>query len=253
MNVVDIKQSESKKLTTKKILDQNIHFLDGPNSRGSELSAAIKTSLQLIRGFRKLHFVGPCISVFGSARFTEDHPYYKLAQDCGAGIANLGFTTMTGGGPGIMEAANRGAFEAGGRSVGCTIKLPHEQITNVYMHDFVSVDYFYVRKVLLIKYSYAFIVLPGGFGTLDELFETITLIQTGVLNNFPLVILGKEFFTDIQEFIQKMINEKTISEKDKELVLFTDDVNEAMDHISKYISSNYKIKKKPKRFWLLGE
>ncbi|MFZ1790821.1 MAG: TIGR00730 family Rossman fold protein [Saprospiraceae bacterium] len=236
-----------------KIIDQNTSFLDGPNGRGREFSMIFNTGRQLLRGFRKLHFVGPCISVFGSARFTEEHPYYALARNCGKGIADLGFTTMTGGGPGIMEAANRGAFEAGGRSVGCTIKLPKEQYTNPYMHDYVRVEYFFVRKVLLVKYSYAFIVCPGGFGTLDELFETLTLIQTGVLNNFPIVILGRHYFEDIQEFVAKMIREKTISTNDQQLILFTDDVDEAMNHISKYISNNYKIKSKPKRWWLLGE
>lgn len=244
----------SKTLTTgKPIIDQNTEFLDGPNSRGKELSMVFKTGMQLIKGFRKLHFVGPCISVFGSARFKEDHPDYQLARACGKAIAAMGLTTMTGGGPGVMEAANRGAFENGGRSVGCTIKLPHEQVTNPYMHDYVDVEFFFVRKVLLVKYSYAFVVLPGGFGTLDELFETLTLIQTGFLHSFPLVIMGTDYFEEINQFIDKMIVNGTISSNDRKLVLFTDSIEEMTEHISKYISINYKVIKKPTRWWLLGE
>ena len=237
----------------KAIIDQNTEFLEGPSSRGKEFFFILKTGLQMLKGFRKLHFVGPCISVFGSARFSESHASYQLAWECGRRIASMGFTTMTGGGPGVMEGANRGAYENGGKSVGCTIKLPHEQITNKFMHEYVEIDYFFVRKVLLVKYSYAFVVLPGGFGTLDELFETLTLIQTGFLQNFPLVIMGTEYYQDINEFVEKMIVNGTISPEDKKLLLFTDSVDEMSEHISKYISVNYKVSKKPKRWWLFGE
>ena len=159
-----------------KVIDSETQYLDGPNSRGSEFTFIFRVMMQLLKGFRKLHFVGPCITVFGSARTEECNEDYKLAMGVGKEIAKMGFTTMTGGGPGIMETANRGAFENGGFSVGCTIKLPEEQSFNKFMNKFVSLDYFFVRKVLLLKYSYAFIVMPGGFGTLDELFETATLI-----------------------------------------------------------------------------
>src|SRR5487761_2162353 len=153
-------------------------YLDGPKSRSYELKFAIKVFLQFIRGFRALHFVGPCITVFGSARFREDDAYYVAARDFGKRIAALGFTTLTGGGPGIMEAANRGAFESGGRSVGCNIVLPHEQKINPYVSKSVTFEHFFTRKVVMVKYSYAFIIMPGGFGTMDEFFETLTLIQT---------------------------------------------------------------------------
>ena len=134
--------------------------------------------MEFIRGFRTFHFCGPCITVFGSARIKEDNPYYKMTMDIGARLAKLGLTVMTGGGPGLMEAANRGAREAGGRSVGCNILLPQEQDPNPYMDKWMDFQFFFVRKVMLIKYSYGFIVMPGGVGTMDELFQALTLIQT---------------------------------------------------------------------------
>ncbi len=174
-----------------------------------------------------------------------------MARRIGTSLAEMGFAVMTGGGPGIMEAANRGAMEAGGQSIGCTIKLPKEQVSNPYMTRIVDFDYFFVRKVLLTKYSYAFIVMPGGYGTLDELFETLTLIQTGILHNFPVVIMDKSYYTDINELMQKMIREKTISHDDQHLVKFTDSVDEALKHIQSFIQKNYKVKYKAS--WLLGE
>src|SRR5258706_11253784 len=164
-----------------------VRFLEGPQRRLAELARAIRIFCEFIRGFRTLHFVGPCVTVFGSARFTEIHPYYRLARLTGAGLARLGFTVMTGGGPGIMEAANRGAKDAGGRSIGCNITLPQEQKPNAYLDKFVEFRYFFVRKVMLVKYSYAFIVMPGGYGTLDEVFETAVLVQTGKIRNFPII------------------------------------------------------------------
>ncbi|MGE0043535.1 MAG: TIGR00730 family Rossman fold protein, partial [Vicinamibacterales bacterium] len=153
-------------------------LLEGPHSRLQELTLLLRAGRDFLRGFRGLHFVGPCVTVFGSARFADDHPYYQLGREVGAAVARTGFTVMTGGGPGVMEAANRGAYESGGRSVGCNITLPHEQFPNRYLHRWVTCHYFFVRKVLLFKYSYAFVVLPGGLGTLDELCEARTLIQT---------------------------------------------------------------------------
>src|SRR6185436_6522026 len=160
-------------------------LLSGPRARLSELARVIRIAGEFLRGFRRLHFVGPCVTVFGSARFKEDHPYYTLARDIGRRLALAGATVMTGGGPGIMEAANRGAKEAGGYSIGCNIRLPLEQQPNPYLDRWVTFRYFFVRKVLLVKYSYAFVIMPGGFGTLDELFEAVTLIQTRKIESFP--------------------------------------------------------------------
>ena len=225
-------------------------YLDGPKSRGYELSFAWRVFKQFIKGFRTLHFVGPCITVFGSARFKEDHPYYIKAREFGQRIAQLGFTTMTGGGPGIMEAANRGAFESNGMSVGCNIQLPFEQKGNPYMQKSVTFEHFFVRKTLLIKYSYAFIIMPGGFGTMDELFETLTLVQTKSITQFPVVLFGKEYYQPLLENIEWMAAQGTIAKEDMNLVLVTDDVNEAMDHIRKYITTNYKVKPRRRKWWL---
>jgi uncharacterized protein (TIGR00730 family) len=157
---------------------------------------------------------------------------------------------MTGGGPGIMEAANRGAFENGGKSVGCNIQLPFEQKSNPYMHRFVTFEHFFVRKVLLVKYSYAFIFMPGGFGTMDELFETLTLVQTKSITQFPVVLYGTEYYKPLMENIQWMLEQGTISKEDLNLVLVTDSVDEAMEHIRHYISTNYKIKPRKRLRWL---
>lgn len=238
---------------TKAIIPPKEHvYLDGPKSRSYELGFAWRVFKQFLRGFRSLHFMGPCITVFGSARFKEDHPYYIQAREFGKRIAASGMTTMTGGGPGIMEAANRGAFENGGQSVGCNIQLPFEQVENPYLHKSVTFEHFFVRKVLLVKYSYAFIIMPGGFGTMDELFETLTLVQTKTINQFPIVLFGKEYFEPLMNTIREMEKAETISPGDMNLVLLTDSFDEAMDHISHYISSNYKVKPR-KRFWWLFE
>lgn len=227
-------------------------YLDGPKSRGYELSFAWRVFKQFIKGFRTLHFVGPCITVFGSARFKEGDTYYDKAREFGARIAELGFTTMTGGGPGVMEAANRGAYEKGGNSVGCNIVLPFEQKANPYMHRHITFEHFFVRKVLLVKYSYAFIILPGGFGTMDELFETLTLVQTKSISVFPIVLFGKEYFSELWDMFGHMAEKNTISKEDLSLVLLTDSVDEAMDHIHTYIKQNYVVKPR-KRFWWLFE
>src|SRR5215213_6967061 len=226
-------------------------YLEGPKSRGYELRFAWKVFLELITAIRTLHFVGPCVTVFGSARFKEDHQYYICAREFGKRIAETGFTTMTGGGPGIMEAANRGAFENNGMSIGCNIRLPFEQVANKYVHKSITFEHFFVRKTLLMKYSYAFVIMPGGFGTMDEFFETLTLIQTKTITTFPIVIFGKEFYTPLINVMHEMAAKGTISEEDMKLVLLTDDVGEAMDHITKYITTNYKIKPRSRLWWLL--
>jgi uncharacterized protein (TIGR00730 family) len=204
-------------------------FLAGRHSRAWELRRAVHILFEFIRGFRALHFLGPCVTVFGSARFREEHPYYQLAREMGSRLARAGFTVMTGGGPGIMEAANRGAKEAGGMSVGVNITLPHEQKPNDYLDRWIEFRYFFVRKVMLVKYSHAFVVMPGGFGTMDEVFETLTLMQTGKIEDFPLVLMGATYWRRLMEFIYaKMVNEGTISPQDLELVRLTDSPDEAM-------------------------
>lgn len=228
-------------------------YLEGPKGRTTEFIFTLRVMWEFIRGFRKLHFVGPCITIFGSARYTEGHPYYKQAYEAGKLVVREGFTVMTGGGPGIMEAANRGAFEAGGRSVGCNVVLPFEQIPNAYMHSSITIRYFFVRKVLLLKYSYAFIVLPGGWGTMDELFETLTLVQTGTIHNFPVVLIGKSYFQPLWDYIQFMVDQKTISAEDLKYILLTDDLEEAMAHIMKYIETHYVVKKRGKPLWWMLE
>ncbi len=224
-------------------------YLDGPKPRINELIFAWEVFTQFIKSFRFLHFIGPAVTVFGSARFSEGHPQYKAAMDIGKGIANLGFTTITGGGPGIMEAANRGAFENGGQSVGVNIKLPFEQHTNPYVHHSFTLNYFFIRKVMLVKYSYAFIIMPGGFGTMDEFFETLTLVQTKTINDFPIVLFGKEYFQPLLNYCQMMAEQGTISPEDMNLVLLTDDINDAMNHIRIYVMRNYTIKSRKKLWW----
>ncbi|HYU32531.1 MAG TPA: TIGR00730 family Rossman fold protein [Thermoanaerobaculia bacterium] len=208
------------------------HFLAGPHSRTSELGRLVRIGADFVRGFRALHFVGPCVTVFGSARFDETHRYYALARDVGQRLGRAGFTVLTGGGPGIMEAANRGARDVAAPSLGLNIILPKEQRPNPYLDRWVEFRYFFVRKVMLVKYSYAFVVLPGGFGTMDEVFECATLIQTGKIRNFPLVMMGTDYWEPLREFIShRMIEEKTILPADYERILFTDSVDEAMHHI----------------------
>ncbi len=231
-----------------------IRFLEGPQARGAELMRAFRIFWELIKGFRALHFVGPCVTVFGSARFAEDHPYYVQARECGKLLAKEGFSVMTGGGPGIMEAANRGAKDVGGRSVGCNIVLPHEQNPNPYLDKFIEFKYFFVRKVMLVKYSYAFVICPGGFGTLDELFETVTLIQTGKIRNFPLVLLGKSYWAPMMDFLKTMISARTISQGDYDRIHVTDDVEEAVRIVTHVATRHFGLSySKPKRRWWLGE
>src|SRR6059036_3645105 len=206
-------------------------FLEGARTRLAEFFTLLRVMRDFLRGFRALHFVGPCVTVFGSARIKRDDPHYELARKMGAAIARLGFTVMTGGGPGIMEAANRGAKGAGGRSVGCTIELPFEQASNAYLDHCVRLHYFFVRKTLLVKYSYAFVVMPGGAGTLDELFEAITLIQTGKIKNFPVVVMGTEYWRYLLKMLEKMAGEGMIDRSDLDLIFATDSVEEAIAHI----------------------
>ena len=207
-------------------------LLSGRRAGLSELWSALGIFAEFVRGFRKLQGLGPCVTVFGSARFDAEHRYYKLAREIGERSAKAGYTVMTGGGPGIMEAANRGAQDGGGRSIGCNIKLPEEQFPNSYLDTFVEFDHFFVRKVMLVKYSHAFVVMPGGFGTLDEIFETVTLIQTGKMKSFPIIAVGRDYWKYLQTFIlQTMVEEATISPGDLDLVTVTDSPEEAIELI----------------------
>ena len=227
-------------------------LLEGPHSRGRELWLVVRALRDFIEGFRTLHFVGPCVTVFGSARYDESHPYYTLAREVGRAVARLGFTVMTGGGPGLMEAANRGARDVGGRSVGCNIELPREQAPNRYLDRCVTSRYFFVRKVLLFKYSYAFIGLPGGLGTLDELFEALTLIQTRKIAHFPIVLLGTEYWLPVRQLLEHLADEGTIERVDLDLFLLTDSVSEAVEHIQEHAIERFGLTRRPIRpsFWL---
>ena len=208
----------------------NRRFLHGPRSRTTELFRALRIFGEFIRGFRALHFLGPCATVFGSARFPEGHSHYELARAMGRWLSEAGFVVMTGGGPGIMEAANRGAKEAGGRSIGLNIEIPTEQSPNAYLDRWLEFRYFFVRKVMLIKYSYAFVIMPGGFGTLDELFELGTLIQTGKIEPYPVVLMGREYWAPLVRMVQgTMVREGTIHPTDTLPALLTDHPDEAME------------------------
>jgi uncharacterized protein (TIGR00730 family) len=218
-------------------------FLSGPHSRLREFMFVVRVMKEFIRGFRVLHFVGPCITVFGSARFKEDHPHYDAARIVGARLADMGFTVMTGGGPGIMEAANRGAKEAGGTSIGLNIELPFEQHANPWLDVMVTFEHFFVRKVMLVKYSLGFVVMPGGFGTMDELFEAITLIQTKKIANFPIVLMGKEYYSELVDTIRnRMVQEGTISKGDLDLFLVTDSVDEMENFLRARVVKRFGLK-----------
>jgi uncharacterized protein (TIGR00730 family) len=215
-------------------------FLAGPDSRVSELRRVFRIAVEFIRGFRALHFEGPCVTVFGSARFGPEHRYYELARAVGEKLAQAGFTVMTGGGPGLMEAANRGAREAGGASLGCNIELPHEQRANPYVDRFLTFRYFFVRKVMLVKYSYGFIALPGGFGTLDEIFETAVLIQTGKIAGFPVVLVGRSYWEPLFEFLRgPLLTEQTIEAADIERLFVTDSAEEAVKHVQQCATQRF--------------
>ena len=231
-------------------------FLQGPQPRRSELFRAIRIFIEFIRGFRALHFVGPCVTVFGSARFKEDHPYYALGREVGRALARAGFTVMTGGGPGIMEAANRGAKDVGGRSVGCNIELPEEQKPNPYLDHWITFRHFFVRKVMLVKYSYAFVALPGGFGTLDEIFETATLVQTGKIKEFPIVLVVRDFWEPLVEFLRtRPLAFATIGGEDLERLVVTNSPQEAARSGTETAMGRFGLRCSPpaKPRWYLGE
>lgn len=231
---------------------REIQFLEGRQSRRREFYFTLKVMWEFIKGFRTLHFVGPCITIFGSARLKEGTPEYQQTCEIASKIAKLGFTIMTGGGPGIMEAANRGAKEVGGRSVGVNIELPFEQNPNPYMDRSVDIRYFFVRKVLLLKYSYGFVIMPGGFGTLDEFFETITLIQTKKISQFPIVVMDKEYHQELMRYVDKMIERGTVSPSDKDLFYYTDSVDDAVAYLHENTVDDFQLTREKKRWKPFG-
>lgn len=236
--------------------EEVMQFLRGPQRRSFELARAAQIFLELVRGFRTFHFIGPCATVFGSARFTSEHPHYKAARDVGCRLARAGFTVMTGGGPGIMEAANRGAKDVDGYSVGCNIQLLHEQQPNPYLDRWITFRHFYVRKLMLVKYSYGFIAMPGGFGTLDEIFETAVLIQTQKIADFPLVFMGVEYWKPLIEFMRnRLVAENTIDSVDLDRILMTDSSEEAVDFITGIAMRRFGLTygSRPKRRWFFWE
>ncbi len=190
----------------------------------------LRIQSEFVEGFDALKELPPAVSVFGSARTSSDHPMYEAAVEVGRGLAHRGFAVITGGGPGVMEAANKGASEAGGLSVGLGIELPHEQGMNDHISLGVNFRYFFARKTMFLKYSQGFITMPGGFGTLDELFEALTLIQTGKVKNFPMVLFGVSHWEPLMDWLRDTMAEHGfISRTDLSLVTVTDDVDEALD------------------------
>jgi uncharacterized protein (TIGR00730 family) len=206
-------------------------FLTEVRSPEKETARLERITREFIRGFQGLYELGPAVTVFGSARFKEQHHYYKLAREVGKELARVGFATLTGGGPGIMEAANRGAFEAGGTSYGLNIILPHEQAPNPYVQKTVEFNYFFARKVMLVKYSCAFIVMPGGLGTLDELFEAATLIQCKKVGPFPLILMGARFWKGLQTWGRHMMKQSVFEKEEIGFGRITDSPREAVDLI----------------------
>ncbi|WP_372768389.1 TIGR00730 family Rossman fold protein [Lutibacter sp.] len=236
-----------KKKSNENYLTDEGSFLQGPLNWFKELLFIIKVQYYFIKAFGKFNTVGPCVTVFGSARFDENNFFYKKAEEVGAAITKLGFTVMTGGGLGIMEAVNKGAYESGGYSVGCNIVLPKEQKPNAYLHKWINIPYFFVRKFLLIKYSFAFVVMPGGIGTLDELFEALTLIHSKMIKNFPIVIFGKDYHKELYEHIQLMAKNESIDEKDMKLIFITDSIEEMVAHINIHAVKKFGLKKNNKK------
>lgn len=198
-----------------------------------------KIMAEFVDGFEKLSKIGPCVSIFGSARTNPDHKYYHLAEDIAFKLTKEGYGIITGGGPGIMEAANKGAKTAGGKSVGLNIELPFEQSSNPYIDPdkLITFDYFFVRKLMFIKYAQGFVVLPGGFGTMDELFEALTLIQTKKIAKFPIVLVGKEYWAGLFDWIREtLVTEKMVDEKDLKLIFLAEDAEQAVNHINEFYS-----------------
>lgn len=206
-------------------------FLAEARTPEKEAARLRRIQAEFVRGFKGLYKVGPAVTVFGSARFKPNHKYYKLARAVGGELANAGFATLTGGGPGIMEAANRGAYEGGGASYGLNIILPHEQCINPYLDKSIEFHYFFTRKVMLVKYSCAFIIMPGGLGTLDELFEAATLIQCRKIGPFPVILMGVEFWEGMRKWGRFLKEQGVFTEEEVRFGWRTDSPAEAVDVI----------------------
>lgn len=203
-------------------------FLQGPANKIGELKRALRILGECIRGFRAFHRVGPCVTIFGSTRFTDGHPYYRMASEVAALLGRNRFAIMTGGGPGIMEAANRGAQSVGALSLGCNIQLPQEQEPNKFLDRWLEFRYFFVRKFMLVKYSSAFIIMPGGFGTLDELFEILTLVQSEKIRNFPVILMGRDYWQPLLDFVREtLLKQGSIDRDDADIMIVTDHAEEA--------------------------
>jgi uncharacterized protein (TIGR00730 family) len=205
--------------------------------KSSDSWVIFKVMSEFVEGFEKMAKIGPCVTIFGSARVKPSNPYYKMAEDIGVRLVQQGYGVITGGGPGIMEAGNKGANKAGGKSVGLNIYLPHEQKGNIYIDadKLITFDYFFVRKVIFVKYSQGFIVMPGGFGTLDELSEALTLIQTKKIGRFPIVMVGKKFWAGVIDWFKKtLVAEKMINEEDLDLFNLVDTPKEAVEVIDEF-------------------
>jgi uncharacterized protein (TIGR00730 family) len=213
-------------------------FLELSRTLSDEIRDSHKVLSDLWEGITLFSEIKNCVTVYGSARFKENHPYYQLARRMGKTLVENDFTVMTGGGPGIMEAANRGAKEGGGRSLGCNIKLPFEQKINPYTDTVVEFEFFFTRKVILRKNSVAYVLFPGGFGTMDEIFEVLTLLQTGKLPPRPVVCMGEEYWKHMQNFLREtMLDAATISPEDLNLAFLTDDPDEGVEYIRKNMAA----------------
>jgi uncharacterized protein (TIGR00730 family) len=221
-------------------------FLGQARTPQKEVARLKRINQDFARAFKALYLLGPAVTVFGSARFKEDHRYYGLARAVGSELASAGFATLTGGGPGIMEAANRGAHESGGASVGLNIILPHEQSANPYVERSIEFHYFFTRKVCLVKYSCAFVVMPGGLGTLDELFEAATLIQCHKIGPFPIILMGAKFWKGLQRWGQFMIRQGVFAQNEIGFGRITDSPKEAVDLIVSSLPSAVKNRLKPR-------
>ena len=222
-------------------------FLTEVRSPEKEMARLERVHNEFVRAFKVLYELGPAVTVFGSARFKKNHPYYKLAREVGRELARAGFATLTGGGPGIMEAANRGAFEEQGTSYGLNIILPHEQAPNPYVQKTIDFNYFFTRKVMLIKYSCAFIVMPGGLGTLDELFEAATLIQCKKIGPFPLVLMGAKFWKGLQTWGGHLMKHGVFEKKELGFGYITDSPQEAVELIVRSMPLELRRILKPQR------
>ncbi|MBC8048466.1 MAG: TIGR00730 family Rossman fold protein [Fimbriimonadaceae bacterium] len=202
-----------------------------------------KIMAEFVEGFESMDRIGPCVSIYGSARTKPENKYYKLAESIAGKLTHEGFGIITGGGPGIMEAGNKGAHSEGGKSVGLNIELPYEQSHNKYIDQdkLINFNYFFVRKVMLVKYAQAFIFMPGGFGTLDEMFEALTLIQTHKIERVPVILVGKNYWKGLLKWVDKiMLNEeKNISPEDMDLLFLTDDADEVVDHITQFYKTSH--------------